>query len=103
MKGLEDCSSKLAIGCGVISPVPVPVPQMVHTNSVYNNSKTRRSEGFNQTCGGRSYSASLGKIGRIDEEKPCFFVGELKFDGFDPKSTTNILRSHIHHRTTYVR
>ncbi|GFS42882.1 hypothetical protein Acr_00g0082270 [Actinidia rufa] len=92
-KTLFDCAGKAGTGSSVVCPAP-KAPQKLPTNygvcvsdeqikreehreRVRVVSKRDRVSVEKPVCGvGRSYSVGVGRIGRIDEDKPCEFEEE---------------------------
>ncbi|KAL5788036.1 hypothetical protein ACOSP7_004985 [Xanthoceras sorbifolium] len=86
VKSMEDCASKLAYG-GVVGCPTAGLSRLPSSFSVSQSPKNwsqvdlnEREQDLRWPAAGamkRSYtSVGLGKIGRIDEDKPCYFEGD---------------------------
>ncbi|KAF3435576.1 hypothetical protein FNV43_RR22665 [Rhamnella rubrinervis] len=101
VKNMESCAGRLSHGNGLVrgpsAPVSLSESFSVHSSMAGNDEELSRllrmvsmkggsdthsqlpaarkaaTEGYGCGMGMRSYSVGLGKIGRIDEDKPCDF------------------------------
>lgn len=122
VKSMTDCAGKVGHGSAVFCPVPqLPRSFSVASSKVSDDKKLRElikvvvsnktsesnkefdahrqtmmarqlaaPSGVNGVC--RSYSVGVGRIGRIDEEKPCDFVeDEFKADMFYPRCRSHAI------------
>ncbi|GLT77644.1 hypothetical protein SLA2020_492110 [Shorea laevis] len=103
MKGMEDCAGRLG-NSGVMGGAAVHVSQLPQSFSVKSLKSSDEDEEFRELLraaskramdgaerhqinvkesggmqGKRSYSVWIGKIGRIDEDKPCSFEQDLVY------------------------
>ncbi|XVF44960.1 hypothetical protein PTKIN_Ptkin02bG0165000 [Pterospermum kingtungense] len=125
MKSIQDCAGGIGYGGGVACPTAPeasPLPKSFSVNSSMaghdeelrqlvraaskrgiDSCKVRHSMkqgnvGYGGNMGMRSYSVGVGKIGRIDEDKPCSFE-EDEADALYPRSQSYaVRRNHIVYR-----
>ncbi|KAJ0011149.1 hypothetical protein Pint_33642 [Pistacia integerrima] len=101
VKGMQDCNARvvhLSKSLSVNSSKPIDdeeFRELLRAASRKNMQRTKQSGGM-----GRSYSVSMGKMGRIDEEEPCAFEEDgsnSKADVLYPRS-----RSYAVNRRNFV-
>ncbi|XP_007042679.2 PREDICTED: uncharacterized protein LOC18608112 [Theobroma cacao] len=121
VKNIEECAGGVGRGGGVVCPAP-PAASRLHKSFSVNSSKASDDEEFRQLLraaskrgidskvqssgmkrttagsggmGMRSYSVGIGKIGRIDEDKPCSFEEEEIDAMLYPRSRSYAARRNV--------
>lgn len=129
VKNMESCAGRLSHGNGLVSGSSAPVSLSdsfsVNSSMARNDEELRRllrtmsnnggsdthsqlpaarkatTVGYGGGMGMRSYSVGLGKIGRIDEEKPCDFEEDeasLRGDMYIRSASYAVGRTNFHRR-----
>lgn len=109
VKGMEYCSNQVSssgsVGCSSAPAMRLPKSFSVNSFPACDDEEFRqllrvasikeaRKTDLQRTMIARSYSVSVGKIGRIDEDEPCAFQEDvLKLDLLFPRSTSHAVRT----------